>query len=588
MNAKSKRSPSTAQQHVFARLYNDYVSKYVGQLILSAVFMAIAAASTAGQAWVIKPAVDKVLQAGNYDTIWLICGAIVLISAVKAGSTYVYAFILEKTGFRMVIKMQEKLFEHYLRSDIAFYAHNTSGEFISRILSDLTIIRFSLTSAIISLTKDSLTIFFLMGVMIYENGMLSLLNVVVIPLAAYPIIRLGKLMRKIGKLRQHKTAEFLANMDDVFSGVRVVKAYGREEDEVLRVRSKLAELMQVYIRAARVQLGASPIMELLISFVVAGVVYYGAIQVQQGAISTGGFISFIAAMLMAYKPLKSLAKLNAQIQDAFASADRFYEAIDVKAQVVDKRGAKALKVKKAKLALKDVTFHYGEGITALDNVSLEVPAGKRVALVGPSGAGKSTIMQLVMRFYDPVDGKISVNRTDIKDVTLDSLRSHMAIVSQEAMLFNTTIRENIAYSRPDATQEQIEAAAKAAVAHDFILEQSDGYDTMVGQGGVRLSGGQRQRIAIARAILRDAPILLLDEATSALDSESEAQVQEALDHLMEGRTTLVIAHRLSTIIKSDCIYVIDQGKVLEQGTHEALVKNKKGLYKRLYDQQFQG
>jgi subfamily B ATP-binding cassette protein MsbA len=381
--------------------------------------------------------------------------------------------------------------------------------------------------------------------------------------------------------------QFMTLLSQSFQGARHVKAYGMEAHETSRAREFIETLFRIYQRAARIRAVASPMMETLGGVAVALVILYGGHQVLHGVRTPGTFFSFITALLLAYQPLKSLASLNVSLQEGLAAAQRIFAVLDIEPDIRDKPEASDLKISGGEIRFDRVDFSYANGANALTGVSLMAPAGKRVALVGASGAGKSTMLNLVPRFYDVAAGAITVDGQDLRDVKVASLRAVIALVSQEVTLFDDTVRANIAYGRFGASEAEIVAAAKAAAADEFIRAMPQGYDTMVGEHGLRLSGGQRQRIAIARAMLKNAPILLLDEATSALDTESERQVQDALDSLMQGRTTMVIAHRLSTVISADLIYVMEGGRVVEQGTHAELLR-REGVYARLYMLQFAG
>jgi subfamily B ATP-binding cassette protein MsbA len=421
---------------------------------------------------------------------------------------------------------------------------------------------------------------FLIGVMFYQSWVLAAFAFTVFPISVWPVIRLGKRMRKLSSEAQANLSQLAGQLDESFAGVRLVKSYAQEEHEIARASGQIEALYKIFRKAAKVGNISSPMMELLTGIAIAGIVFYGGAQVVEGSTSPGAFFSFIAAMIMAYKPAKTIASLSSNVQEGMAAAARLFSVLDTVPVIADAPDAKNLELKDAAIAIENLTFHYTGG-AGINGLNLHIQPGQTVALVGPSGGGKSTLMNLMLRFYDPQAGSISIDGQDIRSVTLKSLRESIALVSQETVLFDETIAANIAYGKPDATQEEIEDAARAAAAHEFISAMPHGYQTMVGARGVKLSGGQRQRLAIARALLKDAPILLLDEATSALDTQSETQVQQALELLMKGRTTLIIAHRLSTIRHADVIYVMDKGQIAESGTHETLL-GQGGLYAQLY------
>ncbi len=427
---------------------------------------------------------------------------------------------------------------------------------------------------------------FLLGVMFYQNPQLSALALFAFPTAIYPIIRLGKRMRKLSDKAQNEMGNFTATLDETFSGVRTVKSYNREASEISRARKIIESLFSLYYKSSRVQSAATPMMEVLSGLSIALVIWYGGSQVLDKTITAGAFFSFITAFLMAYKPVRAMSGLNGVLQEGIAAANRLFNIIDTPAKITNAPDAKPLSVLQGNISFNNVVFHYTPEIIGINGISLDVPAGKTAALVGVSGSGKSTLMNLLLRFYDAGSGTISIDGQNIKEVTLQSLRANMAFVPQESMLFDDTLKANIAYGKADASDEEIFAAAKNASADDFIRAMPEGYDTVIGAHGVRLSGGQRQRIAIARAMLKNAPILLLDEATSSLDNESERNIQQALQTLMKGRTTLVIAHRLSTIVNADIIYVIEGGKVIESGSHNNLLAGR-GKYYQLYADGFE-
>jgi ATP-binding cassette, subfamily B, bacterial MsbA len=400
-----------------------------------------------------------------------------------------------------------------------------------------------------------------------------------------PVIKLGKKMRRVATKTQEEMGQFVASLNDTFQAIRIVKAYHNEQYEATKAMGAMERLFALYIRAARLESASSPIMEMLSGVAISGVIWYGGYQVMSGQTTPGAFFSFIGAMIMAYKPMKSLSGLTANTQEGLAAVARYYALLDMPSKVREAKKAKPLAFKKGAVELKHVSFSYHAGLPVLKDISITVAAGKKVALVGESGGGKSTLLNLILRFYDPQKGRVLVDGQDIRTVTFESLRKVVGIVTQESLLFDDTIRMNIAYGCPGASEKDIIRAAKSAAAHEFITKLPQGYDTLIGQLGVRLSGGQKQRIAIARAMLKNAPVLLLDEATSSLDTESEHHVQRALDTLMKGRTTIVIAHRLSTVKDADEIHVIRGGHIVESGTHAALLR-KKGEYARLYARQF--
>jgi subfamily B ATP-binding cassette protein MsbA len=472
-----------------------------------------------------------------------------------------------------------------MRADLAYFHAHPSGTLISRFTSDATLLRGAAANVLAGIGKDAVTVVFLVGVMFYQDWLLALVSFFVFPLAIRPIVAIGRRIRRVTANAQAEIGEFTTLLSQTFQGARHVKAYGMEQYEERRAAGLIERLFALIDRGTRTRSRASPMMEALGGTAIAVVILYGGHQVISGARTPGALFSFITALLLAYQPLKSLANLNASLQEGLAAAQRIFEVLDLEPTIRDMPGAEPLHIAGGEIRFDNVRFGYVPGTAAIDGLSLTIPAGQTVALVGPSGAGKSTMLNLIPRFFDVDSGSIAIDGQDVRGVTIASLRGAIALVAQEVSLFDDSVRANIAYGRFGAAAAEIEEAARAAAADAFIRELPRGYDTTVGEHGVRLSGGQRQRIAIARAMLKNAPILLLDEATSALDSESERQVQRALNTLIRGRTTLVIAHRLSTIQGADLICVVDRGQIVETGRHSELLA-RGGLYARLYATQF--
>jgi subfamily B ATP-binding cassette protein MsbA len=568
--------------YLVRRLFSQFIRPYLTRIFLAVSLMIVVALCTTANALLLEPMIDKIFSGKDFYVLQLVVMAVLAVTVINGFATYGQNFIMRCLGQKIVINMQLALYKHVLNADLAYFGKDATGKIISRFTNDIQILRASVSTVLVGLVKELLTFIFLVGVMFYQSVELTLVVFIAFPLAIYPILRLGRRMRKVSHGIQEELGEFTVRLDETFKGIRVIKAYQQEALEVNRANMMLGKLYKLYVKAARIQSAASPIMETLGGVAVASVVWYGGSQVINGVTTSGKFISFLGAVLMAYRPLKVISSLNTGLQEGLAAARRLFMLLDQPPNVVNM--ANALPVKfgpHSVIKFHDVHFEYGPKKTAIEGLNLTIKAGKKVALVGPSGGGKSTIMNLMMRFYDVSQGAITIDDVQLKHVTLESLRAHIAVVSQEIFLFDGTIAQNIAYGNPQASEQHIIDAAKAAAADEFIQELPYKYQTMVGEGGMTLSGGQRQRIAIARAILKDAPILLLDEATSALDLISERKIQAALNRLMEGRTSLVIAHRLSTVMNADIIYVLKKGKVVECGTHQELLTHS-GEYSKLY------
>ena len=567
------------------RLLKESVRPYLKWIAFALVGMVFVAGATAAMAWLMKPVINDVFVAKNKEFLLPISIAVLVTFAIKGFANYAQSVIMHYVGQRIITDTQHRLYGHLTRMDLSFFHQTPTGSLISRFTVDINMMRAAVSNALTGIGKDFLTLIFLVGVMFIQDRYLAVIAFVVFPVAILPIVKLGQRIRKVTVSTQEEIGQFTTLLEQTIQGARVVKAYRMEEYEKGRFRKIAERVFQLVFKSARIRSMASPIMETLGGVAVALVIFYGGFRVIEESMNPGAFFSFITALLLAYEPMKRLANLNASLQEGLASAQRLFGLLDTKPNIIDKPDAATLKIKGGNIVLNQVNFSYIPKHPVINGVSLSVPAGKLVALVGPSGAGKSTILNLIPRFYEVDSGIIKIDGIDVQDATLDSLRRNIALVSQEIILFDDTVRANIAYGRPDASEKEITQAAKNAAAHDFIEAMSNGYDTYVGERGTKVSGGQRQRLAIARAMLKNAPILLLDEATSSLDAESEREVQAALMELMKGRTTLVIAHRLSTVIEADLIHVIDNGKLVESGNHPELL-SKNGTYARLYALQF--
>ena len=583
--SRRKKDGRVRSSTLLKRVVKAYVKPYRGRLFIAMAAMLVVAGATGANAYMIQPVLDGIFLQKNADLLLVLPLIVIGITCVQALADYVQTLQLRYAGQAVVSDMQGDLFAHLMHADLTTFHDQTSGRLISRMTSDIMLLRISVSTALTGFIKEFFTLIFLVGVMLYQSWEMSLFTVSILLFALLPVLRLGRRMRKVTDATQARFADFTSQLDDTFHGVRAVKSYGREEFEISRVRRSVADLFALYYKAARIQAASAPVLNLIGGVAVAAVIWFGGMNVIEGTTSTGAFFSFLTAMIMAYRPVKVLASLNNQMQEGMAAAGRFFDVLDRPPVIHDAPGATPLVLARGEVTFDHVYFTYPGGKAGVFDVSFHLPPGRVVALVGPSGGGKSTIINLLLRFYETNAGRILIDGQEVRGVTVASLRQAFALVSQDIVLFDDTVAANIRYGRLEASEEEVVEAAKKAHADEFIRSLPEGYNTPIGPHGVRLSGGQRQRLSIARAILKNAPILLLDEATSALDNSSERAVQEALGALMATRTTLVIAHRLSTIHHADEILVLSQGSIVERGTHEALLVAR-GLYYDLYQLQF--
>ncbi|WP_120497776.1 ABC transporter ATP-binding protein [Kiloniella sp. EL199] len=572
-------------QFLIKRLFRDYVSGQLVKIGFSLVAMAFVAGSTVMLAKQMEPIINDIFLKRQEELLLPIALGVVGIFFVKGAATYAQSMLMQHVGLEIIATIQEQLFKKLMRADLAYFHEESPGNLVSRFMNDANMLKGVVSNTLTSIGKDTLTAVGLIGMMFYQDWLLASIAFAAFPTAILPIAKTGRRIRKVSTNTQESMGLLTTRLDEAFQGIRHVKAYNMEDHETKRVSETILTVLRLNLKAARTSSILSPIMETLGGIAIAIVILYGGNEVIQGTKDPGSFFAFITALLLAYEPIKKLSKLNANMQTGLAAAHRVYSILDSEPSIKDASGAKELEITKGDVVFENVHFNYDDNTPALEAINLTAKASKTVALVGASGAGKTSILNLIPRFYDITKGKITFDGQDVRDVSLSSLRQATALVSQEIQLFDDTVRANIAYGKPDASDEEIIEAAQNAHAHDFILSLPEGYDTQVGPRGSRLSGGQRQRIAIARAMVKNALVLLLDEATSALDTESERHVQTALNTLMKGRTTFVIAHRLSTVIDADMIYVMDKGRIIEEGTHSELLE-KSGTYAKLYALQF--
>jgi ATP-binding cassette, subfamily B, bacterial MsbA len=537
--------------------------------------------STSGYPAVIKYAFDTLGQ-GKFEQLPVVLAAIVVITASRGLFLYLHQIVSNTLVMNLTADLQQRTFRHLINADYAQIVRGSSGQLVSRLTNDIAYVQASCQQALNTLLRDIITALGLIGYMIYTDWILSLIILVLFPIAVVPISLVSRRLRKTAKRTQHELGDMTALLSEKLSGARLIKTFRLENYAADKLDQSFRLVLALRLKAVRQRARLGPILEALAGCAIAGVIGLASWRISTGIASTGDFMAFVTCLLLAANNLRSLGNLATNLQEGIAGAERIYEVLDAEPTVVDRPTAKPLRVREGRILFDAVSFAYEQGgeRAAVAELSLEVPGCKTVAFVGRSGAGKSTLLNLVPRLFDVQSGAILIDGQDVRDVTIASLRDQIAIVSQDVTLFDDTIRANIALGRLDATNDEIITASKAAAAHDFIMAQPHGYDTMIGDSGNRLSGGQKQRLALARAILKDAPILLLDEATSALDTESERLVQEALARFTKNRTTLVIAHRLSTVQKADLICVLEGGEVVEMGTHaELFVRD--GAYTRL-------
>jgi len=566
------------------RIYKTQIKKYLPDLFIVIFFMIINGAATASVAWLLDPAIKKIFIEKDKQMLFLIPLFIVIAFVLKAISLYFTRILSINISFKVKESIQKILAEKILKSDLSYISDNHSGKFISNFTEDTSKLQNITQTVALNLTKELISLIFLMSLMISKDIYLSLLAITLIPIAAFISKKLGKKMGKAVYGALEANEQFTKYLSEILKSIKLIKIFQRENNELNKLSNIIKNWIHKTSKVEKTRLGTAPLMETVTGFAVAIVVFSGGYRSINGDLEVGAFFSFLTALMLAYQPVRSLAGVNVALNEGFSAASRIYKILDERAEINNKLGAKELELINGDIEFSDVSMSYKTGPTILKKINLKINGKSKVALVGPSGGGKSTILNLIPRFYDPKIGRITIDKQDIKEVKIQSLRKHIALVSQDIILFDDTIKNNLLYGNLEASDDEILKACIEANCYNFIDKLENKFETLVGENGIKLSGGQKQRLSIARAILKKSSIVLLDEATSALDTESEKIFQTAMNNLAKGKTTITIAHRLSTIRDADIIHVIDDGQIVESGSHaDLIIKN--GIYKKLCDQQ---